>query len=173
MLTGLVQIRRLGEAKTAENLHFRRYVSARRLPLDRFRSLAADISRDIDCTQCANCCRNGLVAVSRAEMEEIAAYLQIEPAEVNRLYTTPDPDGRGRVLLSVRDGCVFLDGNLCMIYAARPRACRDFPHVASAKRSLGSRMASLCGWAPLCPIVYNSLEAYKRLIGYHPARKSE
>jgi len=169
MVTDLVQIRRLGEAKEAENLHFRRYLSAHRVPIAPLRDVATEISRQIDCTQCANCCRHGSVIVSQAEIEAIADYLGIEPAEVVRQYTAPDPEGPAtRLLRSTRDGCVFLEGNLCMIYEARPRACREFPHVTLAKRSLGGRVSSLCRWAPLCPIIYNALEAYKRLVGYHP-----
>jgi Fe-S-cluster containining protein len=53
-----------------------------------------------------------------------------------------------------------------MIYKARPKACRDFPHVAVGKHSLGSRQSSLARWAPLCPIIFNALEEYKHLTGY-------
>jgi hypothetical protein len=167
MVTDLVQIRRLGEAKETENLHFRRYLSAHHVPLGPLRDLASEISRQIDCTECANCCRHGSVTVSFGEIDAIADYLGIEAAEAVRQYTTPDPEeGATRLLLSTRNGCVFLDGNICMIYEARPRACREFPHVTLAKRSLGGRVSSLCRWAPLCPIIYNSLEAYKHVVGY-------
>ena len=87
---------------------------------------------------------------------------------VTRLYTVPDPDAPAlRILRNSGEGCVFLDGNLCMIYEARPKACRDFPHVAVGKHSLGSRQSSLARWAPLCPIIFNALEECKHFIGYH------
>ena len=168
MVTDLVQIRRLGEAKETENLHFRRYLCAHHAPLGPLRALATAISREIDCTGCANCCRHGSVSVSRKEIEALARYLGMEPAEVARLYTEVDPDEpSGTLLRSTRDGCVFLDGNLCLVYEARPKACRDFPHVTLARRSLGGRLSSLCRWVPLCPIIYHSVESYKRLVGYH------
>jgi Fe-S-cluster containining protein len=63
---------------------------------------------------------------------------------------------------------VFLDHNLCMIYSARPKTCRDFPHVGLGEHSLGSRPCSLARWAALCPIVYNALESFKHLTGFHP-----
>jgi hypothetical protein len=53
-----------------------------------------------------------------------------------------------------------------MIHEARPKACRDFPHVSIGKCSLGSRQSLLARWAPLCPIIFNALEAYKHLTGY-------
>lgn len=167
MVTDLVEIRRLGESKKAENLNFRRYLTAHHCQLDRLQIFAEEIQQQIDCTACANCCRYSVVTVNRSEIENIALYLRMEPEEVNRQYMAPDPDARTtRVLRSTRDGCIFLDGNLCMIYEARPKACRDFPHVAHGKRSLGGRISSLCQWVSLCPIIYNALERYKRLIGY-------
>ena len=74
---------------------------------------------------------------------------------------------RSRILLNSREGCVFLDGNLCMIYEARPKTCRTFPFVAVGNHSLGGRPSSLARWAALCPIIYNALESYKHLTGYH------
>jgi Fe-S-cluster containining protein len=54
-----------------------------------------------------------------------------------------------------------------MIYEARPKTCRNFPHVAVGTPSLGGRPSSLARWAALCPIIYNALESYKHLTGYH------
>ena len=90
------------------------------------------------------------------------------PEAVARLYTAPDPDAPAlRILLNSEKRCVFLRGNHCKIYEARPKTCRDFPHVAVGKHSLGSRQSSLARWAPLCPIIFNALEEYKHLTGYH------
>jgi hypothetical protein len=55
-----------------------------------------------------------------------------------------------------------------MIYEVRPKTCRDFPHVSIGAHSLGSRPSSLARWAALCPIIFNALESYKHLTGYHP-----
>jgi hypothetical protein len=74
MVTDLVQIRRLGEAKEAENLRFRRYLSAHHVPLGPLRDLASGISRQIDCTECANCCRHGSVTAFQSDIEVIADY---------------------------------------------------------------------------------------------------
>ncbi len=170
MVTDLVEIRRLGIASEAENLEFRRHLSARRHRAGEFQSLAAEIQEQVDCTACANCCRNSIVTVNGSEVEAIARYLGYTVEQVTRQYTAPDPNSpAARVLATTVKGCVFLDGNLCTIYEARPKACRDFPHVALGRRSLGGRMSSLCRWASLCPIVYNALESYKHLVGYRPA----
>jgi hypothetical protein len=54
-----------------------------------------------------------------------------------------------------------------MIYPVRPNPCREFPHVAVGTHTLGSRASSLGRWAALCPIIYNAMESYKHLTGYH------
>lgn len=168
MVTSLAEIRRLAEAKDRENLDFRRYLAAHRRPERELHRIAAEVAAQIDCQQCAACCRETRVDVSDAELAEIAGDLKQSPEDVIALYTEPDPaDGR-RVLKQVGGQCVFLDGsNLCIVYESRPKACREFPHLEAEEVSLGARMSSVCRNAWFCPIVYNTLEQYKHLVGYH------
>ena len=160
----------MGTAKAGENLDFRRYLSAKHCADKRFQILASEVQRHVDCTACANCCRHSLVSVNKLEIETIAENLGTTPEAVTRLYTVPDSDAPALpILRSSKDGCVFLEGNLCMIYEARPKACRDFPHIAVGTHSLGGRPSSLGRWAALCPILFNAFESYKRIAGYHPS----
>ena len=168
VVTDLAEIFRLGTAKEKENLAFRRYLSARHYADKPFQIVASELRQHVDCTACANCCRHSVVPVNQPEIEDIARHLGVASESVARLYTVPDPDAPAlRILLNSREGCVFLDGNLCMIYEARPKTCRNFPHVAAGTHSLGSRPSSLARWAAYCPIIYNALESYKHLTGYH------
>jgi Fe-S-cluster containining protein len=169
VLTDLSEVLRLGTAKEKENLDFRRYLSAHHVDEEPFQILAAEVGQHIDCTACANCCRHALVTVNAAEIAAIAAYLGEPPETIARRYTLPEPGAPAlRVLRSSNDGCVFLHGNLCLVYEARPKACRDFPHLNAHVHSLGSRPASHARWAALCPIIYNALEAYKHQTGFKP-----
>jgi Fe-S-cluster containining protein len=168
VVTDLAEIFRLGTARAEENLGFRRYLSAHHYPDKPFQILASEVQRHVDCTACANCCRHSVVSVNKPEIENIAGHLGTTPEVVARLYTVPDPDtSASRILLNSGEGCVFLDGTLCTIYEARPKTCRTFPFVAVGNHSLGSRPSSLARWAALCPIIYNALESYKHLTGYH------
>ena len=59
-------------------------------------------------------------------------------------------------------GCVFLDGKTCTVYDARPETCQRFPHVVRGAGSIASRMWQFVDRACYCPIVYNSMEAFKK-----------
>lgn len=169
MVTDLDEVCRLGTAKEKENVAFRRYLSARHCPDTPFQIVASEVQQHIDCTTCANCCRHSVVSVTKNDIERIATYLGVTPEVAASLYTVPDDDAPAlRILRNSGDACVFLDGNLCMVYEARPKTCRDFPHIAIGCHSLGSRRASIDRWVSLCPIVYNALEEYKHLVGFHP-----
>ena len=105
--------------------------------------------------------------MTQGEIEAIAAYLNMTADEVRVKHTDADPDdSRKRVLRNERKACTFLDGNLCLIYDARPRPCRQFPHVHPGEHTLGSRLESACRHASACPILYNALEEYKHQSGY-------
>lgn len=167
MITDLAEIARQGIAKSAENLQFRRYLAAHHHPVEAFQAIAAKVQAGIDCTKCANCCRYSIVSLRAAEVARIAAHLGLDEAAVVQRFTAPDVESpRARTLLSTPDGCIFLKDNRCSIYPARPEVCRSFPHVAPGTHSLGGRMESHCRWAPLCPILYNTLEEYKHLVGF-------
>jgi hypothetical protein len=167
VVTDLSEVFRLGTAKARENVEFRRYLKAHHRGDEAFRILAGEVQKQVDCTACANCCRYSVVEVSESEVEEIARHLGMTAEEVRRRYTEPDPDSvHLRILASGREGCVFLDRNLCLIYEARPRSCREFPHVAVEDHSLGARPSSLARWAALCPIIFNAMEEFKHVTGY-------
>jgi len=108
------------------------------------------------------------VEVTEAEIEAIAAHFNMTADEVRVHHTDPDPDdSRTRVLRNEKKACTFLDGNQCLIYDARPRPCRQFPHVHVGEHTLGSRIESACLHSSVCPILYNALEEYKHQSGYH------
>jgi len=65
-----------------------------------------------------------------------------------------------------KTGCVFLNGNECTVYDARPESCQRFPHVVRGNGSLASRMWEFVDRSCYCPIVYNSLEAFKEELGF-------
>lgn len=168
MLTDLIQIRRLARLHEAENLEFRRHVHDRHISDHPLRERVSALLKQFDCTQCANCCRQTRVPVSADEIAEIAACLAMEAAKVRQLYTERGDDSSETLLKQQDDACVFLDGGVCMVYEARPEACRQFPAIALHADLLGNRLPSVCRQAAICPVVFEALEEFKHLTGFRP-----
>jgi uncharacterized protein len=166
MLTDLVQIRRLGEKQREQNLRFRLHLKRRNFQERRLKRIAQDIEDQIDCTVCANCCRVATVRIADRDVEKLAKRLGVSPERFLKEYTEVDAE-HGRLLKRNDGGCVFLEGNLCGVYADRPQICASFPHLTRGSGSLLSRLWHMPDRACYCPIVYNTLEAWKADIGFH------
>ena len=165
MITDLVQIRRLGEKKLDENGRFRRYLKTHDFVERRFRRIAEDIEEQIDCLACANCCRVATAKVTDRDIEKLSKFLGIRREEFVRNYTV-ESEEEGLILKRTEAGCVFLSGNECIVYEARPHTCIDFPHLVRGAGSITSRMWQFIDRATYCPIVYNALEAFKEETGF-------
>jgi len=161
MVTDLVQIQTLGEKKRNENFRFRAHMKSHRHSDRILRRIAEGIQNQIDCTQCANCCKTSTTEVTRRDIERLARHLRITPEQVLADFTMPDEDGQLSLRFTKETGCVFLEGNLCSVYDARPDICQRYPHLVRGNGSIASRMWSFVDRAAVCPIVYNCLEAFK------------
>lgn len=164
MITDLVQIRRLGEKKLQENERFRRFMKTHDVNERRFRRTAEEIEDQIDCRACANCCRVAETNLTDRDIEKLAHSMRLSRAQFIAEYTAESEDGV--ILRRTEHGCVFLNGNDCAIYDDRPDTCRNFPHLVRGSGSIASRMWQFIDRATYCPIVYNSLEAYKEISGF-------
>jgi Fe-S-cluster containining protein len=92
----------------------------------------------------------------------MARFLGIAPKKFVAEYTAVDEDGA--MILRKQDGaCVFLEGNDCTVYEARPGNCERFPHLLRGAGSLESRMWAFADRATYCPIVFNWFEKVKAL----------
>jgi len=165
MVTDLVQIRRLGQQKHNENIRFRSYLKSHRHSDRRLRRFGEDIEAQIDCTQCANCCRVTEVGITDRDVGKLAGFLGMTTAEFLRDSAQRSDSGE-LILKRTESGCVFLEGNLCTVYEARPHNCANFPHVVRGAGSISSRMWRLVDRAGYCPIVYNWMEKVKEDIGF-------
>lgn len=86
------------------------------------------------CTACGRCCKSKStrVFVNPSEIEELAACKTITLSDFVKSYTNTMTDESGKVLVSLKshatkDQCVFLEGNTCSVYNARPTQCRTYP----------------------------------------------
>lgn len=161
MITDLVQIRTLGEKKREENLRFRKHMKSRDHSDRILRRIAEDIEAQIDCMECANCCKVATVRLSERDAERLARFLRVSPDRFLAEYTAKSEEEGLILRRSSESGCVFLNGRECAAYEARPDICQRFPHLVRGQGSIASRMWEFVDRACYCPIVYNSLEAFK------------
>lgn len=83
-----------------------------------------------ECTGCGDCCRSrggrpSWVYVTLEERRRLARHLRLATSTFTRRYCRKTSG-----LFHLRDpssDCMFLDGNRCGVYAARPGQCRTFP----------------------------------------------
>jgi Fe-S-cluster containining protein len=166
VIADLVQIRLLGEKKRGENERLRRHMKSHDHSDRILRRIAEGIEAQIDCTVCANCCKVATVTLAERDVERLARHLRVAPAKFLAQYTA-ESEEEGRILKRTEEtGCVFLSGTQCTVYDARPETCQRFPHMVRGSGSIASRMWQFIDRACYCPIVYNSLEAFKEELGF-------
>jgi len=90
-----------------------------------------EVFAQTNCLDCANCCKTTGPLFERKDIERIAKYLRLKPAQFEAQYLRVDEENDW-VLQQVP--CAFLgEDNACSIYDVRPKACREFPHTDRPK----------------------------------------
>ena len=90
-----------------------------------------EVFAQTNCLDCANCCKTTGPLFERKDIDRIAKYLRMKPAQFEAKYLRIDADNDW-VLQSLP--CSFLAAdNSCLIYEVRPKACREFPHTDRPK----------------------------------------
>ena len=90
-------------------------------------ALHDEVFQEIDCLDCANCCKTTSPIFRDIDIQRIAKHLRMKPAELVAQYLHLDTDGD--YVLNFAP-CPFLgQDNYCSIYEVRPKACREYPHT--------------------------------------------
>lgn len=115
------------------------------------------VFEEINCLDCAACCKNLSPAVKDSDIERLSKYLKMKPSALVEKYFKIDSDGD---YVFTQSPCPFLDTeNYCLVYDARPRACREYPHT-DRRRSLQIIKLTQKN-AEVCPAVYHVLKGLK------------
>ena len=81
----------------------------------------------IDCLNCANCCKTTSPIFRMADIERLSKTLKMNTAAFIDNYLKLDEEG-DYVLQTAP--CPFLGAdNKCIVYESRPNACREYPHT--------------------------------------------
>ncbi|MBN7812053.1 YkgJ family cysteine cluster protein [Algoriphagus sp. H41] len=115
----------------------------------RFHSLHEEVFEEMDCLNCANCCKTTSPIFIQTDIDRLAKTFRMRSSEFIDEYLFRDAEG-DYVLRSAP--CPFLGAdNKCLVYEDRPKACREYPHT-DRKNMLGILDLSLRNTL-VCPAV--------------------
>lgn len=98
---------------------------------DTIHALHDEVFEEIDCLQCANCCKTTSPIFYQKDIERLAKHFRIKPQHFIKQYLHIDED-QDYVLNTAP--CPFLqEDNYCSVYDSRPTACREYPHTNRKK----------------------------------------
>lgn len=150
---------KLASEKKAKNIHFIKQLK-RKTPekLDELvHSLHDEIFSELNCLECANCCKSISPIITYRDINRLAKELKLKPGEFIQTYLEMDEEGD---FVFRSSPCPFLQSdNHCSVYYSRPRACKEYPHtnrvnfVQILDLSLKNSM--------VCPAVYIIFESLK------------
>ena len=108
--------------------------------------LHSEAFSEIDCLECANCCKTTGPLIIQKDINRIAPHLNLSPMGFIEKYLNIDEDN-DYVFKSMP--CPFLgEDNYCSIYEVRPKACREYPHTDRVNQlgilKLTEKNASVC-----------------------------
>jgi Fe-S-cluster containining protein len=109
---------------------------------------------NIDCLQCANCCKNYSPRFKTPDIKRISKHLRMRESEFIENYLKVDEDGDFVVRSTP---CPFLgENNFCTIYDQRPSDCHRFPYTD--EDVFFKRPKITLKNSTFCPITYYVLE---------------
>ena len=144
-----------------ENATFFRQVAAK--PTGRvdeaFQNLHEQVFAEVNCLECANCCKSLGPKLNSNDIRRISGVLRIKASEFDEKYLRLDEDHDYVFRIMP---CVFLgEDNSCIIYEDRPRACREYPHTD--QRRIHQILDITLKNIETCPAVFEIVERLKKV----------
>jgi hypothetical protein len=147
--TSIKRIEQLGIERTNENREFRTFLESKDPnEIDKLvKRFGTEISANIICTDCGNCCRN---IRSEASDEALIKFM--------------DPEDFEEARYAESFVCKHLVDNKCSKYEDRYEECKDFPYIHWD--GFTSRLTGEFINYGICPITYNLIEALKKELNW-------
>ena len=127
-------------------------------------ALASDLHdeafRQIDCLECANCCKGLGPMITRTDIKRMSKHLRMKERDFEESYVRLDEDGD--IVMKAMPCPFLLEDNYCSIYEARPKACREYPHTDmngfASKPNLHAKNTITC------PAAFHIVEQMRKLL---------
>ena len=157
-------IEKLSRQRENENWDFRCYLKGSDLSVSKVDTIVKDLYREvsaqIDCTQCGNCCKVIQPILNDVDITKLAGHLKLTVTEFTLRFLAEDKDGDGFVFKT--RPCPFLENNRCVVYESRPHDCRSYPHLHN--KDFVFRLNQAFSNCSVCPIVFNVYEGLKQTL---------
>ena len=157
----LNRFKEISRNKSEENRKFLQRLKNRdtRKVDDAFHHLHEEVFEEINCLDCANCCKTTSPIFYQADIERLARGMRMKPGEFISKYLKIDDD-HDYVLTS--SPCPFLGlDNYCAVYEDRPKACREYPHT-NRKKMVQITELTIKN-TMVCPAVLEMVERLKKI----------
>lgn len=153
------KIRLLSKQRRDANYNFRSFLKGQNSEkLDKIvQRLYTEISEQINCMDCGNCCNQLRPDVTNAEISVLAKHDQLSQADFVAQFVANDEFNQSNYLKNTP--CKYLEGRECKIYSIRPQDCISYPHLH--KKGFNSRTMGVIENYGICPIVFNVFERLK------------
>ncbi|MFC2125684.1 YkgJ family cysteine cluster protein, partial [Bacteroidota bacterium] len=149
-----------------QNFRFRSYLKG--IDSEKIDQIVHDlydqVSSQIDCTKCANCCIELDTSFQMNEIDRLTNHLNIDKEEFIKQSTKPDEFGEKDRLTLKSKPCQFLQDKKCTVYTLRPAECESYPYLD--KDDFISRLFGVIDNYEVCPIVYNVYEMLKQKMNF-------
>jgi len=164
--TDLAFIEAYALEKQEENDAFRSFLSSHNdTEIDELvAELDSDVSPNISCTSCGNCCKSLMVNINEQEADNLSSHLQMSRESFDDKYLEKGSNGM-MILNSIP--CHFLSDNKCTVYEYRFEGCKEFPalHLPGFKK----RAFTTFMHYDRCPIIFNVVEQLKERLHFQKA----
>jgi len=122
--------------------------------LKRLPELHEEAFSQIDCLNCAACCKNYSPRFKTPDIKRISKHLKMKESELIDTYLKLDEESD---FVVKQTPCPFLGGdNRCTIYEVRPSDCRRFPYTG--EDVIVNRPKITLKNASFCPAVFYVME---------------
>ena len=164
--TDLNKIKKLSEKNDQENWNFRSFLKGYDATIEGMDSIVHElnqrISSEIDCTICANCCKEVQPLLDQEDIKKCCEGLLVSVSQFKKKYLKFGKE-EGNFVFKEKP-CRFLKNYLCSIYPHRPKDCKSFPHLH--KKEFVFRLWGVVDNCSICPIVFNVYEQLKGELWY-------
>jgi Fe-S-cluster containining protein len=120
----------------------------------------ATVWRDVNCMECANCCKTMTPTFRKADVVRISAHLDMKPKEFIDKWLYKEEESGDWV--NKAQPCQFLVHNMCSIYEVRPKDCAEFPH--HNKKPFDAYNDTFTNNLHRCPATFTLVERLKKAV---------